>query len=67
MVNVGQIIDRLGGSKAVQALTGLTKGRISQWRTDNRIPTTWLRVLKAERPDIFLDAPKPARKERPSV
>lgn len=41
-MDTSAIIDRLGGNKAVIELTGLTKGRISQWRTENVIPRPWL-------------------------
>jgi hypothetical protein len=65
-VNVGRVIDRLGGPKEVQALTGLSKGRISQWRTENHIPESWCRYLRAIRPEVFVDEAKP-RRRRASV
>jgi len=56
MEDVGRLIDEFGGSKALQDLTGLSKGRISQWRTENSIPRPWRLVLQAKRPDLFDDA-----------
>jgi len=52
-LTAAEIIDRLGGNSTVQAITGLSKGRISQWRGENHIPEPWMRVLKAEHPNIF--------------
>lgn len=48
-----EIIDACGGNKAVIELTGLTKGRISQWRTENHIPRPWLRYLQKAKPGAF--------------
>lgn len=36
-----QIIDAVGGRSKVLKLTGLTKGRISQWESTNHIPRAW--------------------------
>lgn len=36
-----QIIEAMGGRAAVLRLTGLTKGRISQWEKSDRIPRAW--------------------------
>lgn len=52
-MDVADLIDRLGGSKAVQGITGLSKGRISQWRTENHIPRPWLKFLQSSRPELF--------------
>lgn len=60
-MDAAQIIDRLGGTKDVMEMTGLTKGRISQWRSENHIPNTWMRIFRAERPDAF---GKPKRRAR---
>lgn len=52
-MTAADVIEALGGNKAVQKLTGLSKGRISQWRTENHIPALWLRVLRREKPAAF--------------
>jgi hypothetical protein len=41
-----RVIELMGGRAAVIAETGLTKGRISQWVTDNRIPRPWLKYFR---------------------
>lgn len=41
-----ELIDLLGGPKKVIADTGLSKGRISQWSTENKITDSWLKYLK---------------------
>ncbi len=56
-MTASEIIDRLGGSKAVQELTGLSKGRVSQWRTQNRIPRSWELFLRSARPEVFVEPP----------
>jgi hypothetical protein len=56
-MTAADIIDRLGGSKEVQKLTGLSKGRISQWRTENHIPRPWRQFFESAHPKVF-------RKER---
>jgi hypothetical protein len=48
-----EIIEALGGTKAVQGLTGLSKGRISQMRTQNHIPRSWRLLFEEKRPDLF--------------
>jgi hypothetical protein len=53
LMDVSNVIERLGGTKGVQQLTGLSKGRISQWRTENHIPRAWLMFLKNKRPSVF--------------
>lgn len=52
-IDAGEVIDRLGGSKTVQEMTGLSKGRISQWRTENHIPKPWLEFLRVKHPGVF--------------
>lgn len=39
----------------MQQLTGLSKGRISQWRTENHIPRSWRLFLETAKPEIFAD------------
>ncbi len=41
MINVEQFISDVGGRKLLIELTGLTKGRISQWAIENHIPRAW--------------------------
>ena len=33
-------------------MTGLTKGRISQWVSDGNIPTPWLKFFEAKFPNL---------------
>lgn len=40
-MNTSQIIETMGGRAKVLKLTGLTKGRISQWEKDDKIPRAW--------------------------
>ena len=47
------VIDTFGGTTKVAHMTGLTTGRISQWRAEG-IPEVWERVLRAENRDAFL-------------
>jgi hypothetical protein len=54
-MTAAEIIDGLGGTKGVQALTGLSKARVSQWRTEDRIPRPWLLYLREVRPDVFAE------------
>ncbi len=56
------IIDRLGGTVETAQLCELTKGAVSQWRT-NGIPKPWLKFLRAARPDVFTSEPGPASQE----
>lgn len=49
------LIELLGGPASVMELTGLSKGRISQWVTANKITRSWLEYLKLKRKDIPWD------------
>lgn len=55
-----RIIDAAGGTTAVARRFELTTGAVSQWR-DNGIPKPWMRVFKAEMPEIFQEPPPPSR------
>ena len=46
------IVQALGGRRKVIELTGLTKGRISQWEKQNHIPRSWLLAFHALNPEI---------------
>lgn len=61
MKNAQETIELLGGRKAVMEITGLTKGRISQWVSENKIPKYWLLQFHLMRPDLISDP----RAERP--
>jgi len=52
-MDASTLINKLGGTSAVIEMTGLTKGRISQWRTENSIPKPWMMFFREKRPDIF--------------
>lgn len=51
-MNTEQIIELLGGRKEVMDDTGLSKGRLSQWVTADRITPSWERYFRAKRPDL---------------
>jgi hypothetical protein len=52
-MNAEQVIVAMGGRAKVIELTGLSKGRISQWVTDNSIPKAWMRLFHEKRPDVI--------------
>lgn len=47
-----QLIEAAGGRNAVMKLTGLKRARISQWCTENYIPTAWVLFFKSKFPVI---------------
>lgn len=47
-----ELIDLLGGPSKVMEDTGLSKGRISQWATEDNIPRPWVKFYRLKRPDI---------------
>lgn len=51
-MDANKVIDALGGTNAVAALCEVSKGAVSQWRTDG-IPNARLMFLKLARPDVF--------------
>lgn len=52
-MNANQVIDVMGGRKAVMKITGLSKGRISQWISQNHIPRSWLVAFRTLKPEGF--------------
>lgn len=44
-MNVENFILEIGGRKLLIELTGLSKGRISQWVIENRIPRAWIKYF----------------------
>jgi hypothetical protein len=62
-MNAIQIIEAMGGRAAVMRLTGLTKGRISQWAKEDHIPRSWLLAFHRMKPKQI---PRPAISPRPS-
>ena len=51
-MNAEEIIERMGGRRAVKALTGVTDGNISHWITRNCIASHWIRFFIALRPEL---------------
>lgn len=51
-MNAKQIIAAAGGRKAVIEMTGLTRGRISQWVVSDQIPKAWLKFFEAKFPHV---------------
>ena len=46
------IIDELGGTNATARICEIKPPSVSEWRK-NGIPKPWLRVLRAEHPEVF--------------
>lgn len=54
-MNTKQMIALLGGPAKIIEDTGLSKGRISQWGTDDDIPHSWIKFYQLKRPDLPWD------------
>lgn len=52
-LDVGKIIDDLGGTAAVARECEITDGAVSQWRSNNFIPKPWLKYLRERFPEKF--------------
>jgi hypothetical protein len=50
-MNATKIIEAMGGRRRVMDITGLSKGRISQWASSNHIPESWMVAFRALNPD----------------
>lgn len=46
-----QVIEALGGRAEVRRMTGLSKGRLSQWEKDDAIPRAWMTAFHAMHPN----------------
>lgn len=57
--NPNDIIDRLGGTSETARLCEIKPPSVSDWRKHG-IPKAQLKFLRAVRPDVFDDSPKPA-------
>lgn len=55
------IIDLMGGRKQVMEITGLTKGRLSQWVSEDRIPKYWLLEFHLRKPETIADPRREVR------
>ena len=55
-MNATKIIEAMGGRRRVMDITGLSKGRISQWASSNHIPDSWMVAFRALNPDEVLKA-----------
>lgn len=44
-MDINGFIEELGGRQVVIDMTGLTKGRISQWVNENSVPRPWLKYF----------------------
>lgn len=49
-MDVEQFIAEIGGRSVVIDETGLTKGRISQWCQEQRIPKPWIKFFREKYP-----------------
>ena len=50
-MDVEKFIEEIGGRAIVIAETGLSKGRISQWCCERRIPKPWIKFFREKYPD----------------
>ena len=70
-MNAKQIIEVVGGRKAIMALTGLKRAAISHWVTQNYIPDHWVLLLRSTYPKIryteFDLSPRPQKDKQPLV
>ncbi|MGY5409978.1 hypothetical protein ACXHWJ_10100 [Alcaligenes nematophilus] len=57
-MNAKHIIEEMGGRRAVLRITGLSKGRISQWEKAGVIPRVWQLVFHHMNPVVPAPAPK---------
>lgn len=62
-MNANQVIEVMGGRKEVMKITGLSKGRISQWISQNHIPPSWLVAFRALKPESFAEGADVKRDE----
>ena len=53
MMDVNNIIDKLGGTAAVARLCQVEAPSVSEWRRRNEIPKARLMFLMLARPDVF--------------
>lgn len=51
-MNADEIIQAMGGRAKIMQITGLSKSRISQWSTANRIPAAWMVAFRALNPSL---------------
>ena len=58
-----QVINAMGGVKAVQQITGLTKQRVYQFIWEDHIPRHWLLLFHASKPKLI---PFPEKKTNAS-
>lgn len=49
-MNIESFISDIGGRQVLIEDTGLTKGRISQWVTEKKIPAPWVKYLCSKYP-----------------
>ncbi|MFT0547466.1 hypothetical protein ACMHYO_14185 [Allopusillimonas ginsengisoli] len=61
-MNANQVIEVLGGRAEAIRLTGLTKGRISQWAACGVIPRPWMMFFHERYPDKIPHPDKPELK-----
>jgi len=62
-MNANQIIQAMGGRRRVMEITGLSKGRISQWASGNHIPDAWMVAFRAINPELYEAEDKVSRAE----
>ncbi|CAB3804847.1 hypothetical protein GCM10011400_51590 [Paraburkholderia caffeinilytica] len=55
-MNATKVIEAMGGRRRVMDITGLSKGRISQWTSSNHIPDSWMVAFRALDPEAVRKA-----------
>lgn len=50
-MNVGKLIDIIGGAQEMIKITGMSAGRISQMRSKNHMPKSWYMFFQNKYPD----------------
>jgi hypothetical protein len=52
-MNVEKLIEALGGAQEVIKITGMSAGRISQMKTRNKMPKSWIMFFENKYPEAF--------------
>ena len=52
-INVGKLIEALGGAQEVIKSTGISAGRVSQMKTRNKMPKSWIMFFENKYPEAF--------------
>lgn len=64
VMDVNQIIDKLGGTSEVARLCEINPASVSEWKSNKEIPKARLMFLRLARPEVFADEVKSAIPEK---